>query len=627
MRPVGSSRSPADRERAAARSSEVAFEPTRLGRRPGNPDRARIVAGLVVAVVGVALVKPWDDGPASPAAAGPSPAPPTASSSPDASPAASAAAGPRWTGFGTQLSGAQIRWDDAVEALVAHDGWGVRALVDTPNVDGGIRPAFATLSERWEPAAPAIDGALGGSLAAEGTVSEAVVMPTGGQSVRALGVTAPSGRTPLELRAWWLPGNGAAPRWLDVRPVDPNVAGGHLLLLPPRLSDGPAAAWPAGSYRFDVLLGATVTRLTIILPHDGTLRDGAPFGNTAERTVDPLKADLGGLPAGPFVVAGGVAIRVPSSLGPALGEAAAWLDVASSADGTGTVAEVWLPGLNGIGAVLPVGARLEWAALERVAPAALVGVDAAARVLTDVRGRSSSVLFSPPAAEPWPAGTYALDVRWEADGVEQAGRWHVVVLPGPARRTGAWTSLAPGLGPACRPLGHRDRHGQPARRRPGSRRHPLRPAVARPDRPRSGAARRALPRRGADRRVVAGVWPGPPGGCGASLRPGRAAVRRRSAAFRAGDTGTGRRARVVGRRSIGGGFVAARLLPAGRRDDRWRGEPRPVPRRGRRRGIVGRSSHRLGGGVHGGPPSIDPITAAIRGSSTGTPSSVRGSGR
>lgn len=447
MRAAGSSRSPADLDRTPSRPTPVEFEPTRLGRGGRGPDRALIVALVALFGVGLALVKPWDGGePGSPPAAG-APVASGAPSLPGRPPRATASAPPGWTGSGAPISIAPSGWDKVAAALEMHDGWGVRALVDTPNADGGIRPVHATLTERWEPAAPPIDGALGGSLAESSTVSEAVVMPTSGEGVRALGVTAPADRTPLEVRAWRLPRDGLAPRWLDVRPVDPNVAGGHLLLLPPCRPDGPAPWWPPGSYRLDLLLGRTVTRLTVVLPDGTTALPDDPFEDAPggrSMVVDPLLADLGGLPAGPFVVAGGAAIPVDPAFGPALDEAAAWLDAGSGRADPRAVAEVWLPDLNGIGQVLPVGARVEWAALERIAPAGLSGVDATARVVTDVRGRSSTVVFSPPGEGAWPAGTYALDVRWTEGGVRQAGRWHIAVLPGPPRRTGAWTSLARG---------------------------------------------------------------------------------------------------------------------------------------------------------------------------------------
>jgi hypothetical protein len=336
-----------------------------------------------------------------------------------------------------------VAWSEVALALRSHESWGIRALVDSPNLDGGIRPIHATLTERWEVAAPAIDGALGSSLAGRGAVSEAVLLPTDGERVRVIGITAPAGRTPLDVRVWWLR-PGEPPRWLDARPVDPDVPGSHILLLPPRRADGSADRWPAGAYRLDVLLGSAITQFTVVLPPgEGRfgLRDVPdPFASAAGGAplIDPLAADVAGLEAGPFVISNGQAISVSAPLTGPLGEAAAWLDAETGLSGSRRVAQVWQPDANGIGFSLAVGARLEWAALERLAPAPLVGVDAAARPFPVATGSVSTVVFSQPDGSPWPLGAYALDVRWTEEGETFAGRWHVELVPGPLRRSGVW---------------------------------------------------------------------------------------------------------------------------------------------------------------------------------------------
>ena len=452
MRPAGSSRSPADPDRPSARPTEVAFEPTRLGGGPGRRDPAIVVGIVATLFIGLAIAKPWDsDGPATVASA------PSASAAPVA-PSASAPSGSDAPADSGELDPAAtptigpiriapppiVAWDEVAPALTAHDTWGIRALVDSPNLDGGIRPIHATLTERWEAAAPAIDGALGSSLASRGAVSEAVLLPTAGERVRVIGVTAPAGRTPLDLRVWWLR-PGEPPRWLDARPVDPDVSGSHLLLLPPRRPDGTAERWPAGAYRLDVLLGSAITQFTVVLPPgEGRfgLRDVPdPFGDDAIESgsfVDPLLADLVGLEAGPFVIANGQAISVNAPLTDALDEAAAWLDAETGLSGSRRVGQAWQPDANGIGFSLAVGARLEWAALERLAPAPLVGVDAAARPFRAATGSVSTVVFSQPDGGPWPLGAYALDVRWTEEGETFAGRWHLELVPGPLRRSGVW---------------------------------------------------------------------------------------------------------------------------------------------------------------------------------------------
>jgi hypothetical protein len=426
------------------------FDPVRLGGgRRGGPNRGLVTAVLLVAFVAVALWKPWEL--AAPAAPRPSR---------DASPADRPTARPGATAEDRPADGphsvlanpvpgrptAAASWADVAPALRLHSRWGVRALVD--RLGRG-------LVERWKPSSPPVIVPPSGGVPAGHAVgirSAGVVMDTAGGHVRVLGVTAPPDETPLDVRVWWVPDSGD-PVWLDVRAVDPAIPGAHLLLLPPRRVDGTAASWPPGRYRVDLLLGRAVVRMTVILPQaadspERLERDPfvpAPPG-PRPAPANPYSADLGGLQPGAFVVADGIAVNVASRLGGPLDATGAWLDARVSAAFGGDrprdadVADVWLPGINGIGVMLPAEGRLEWASLERLAPTPLVGVDAVSRSIVDARGGSPSVVFAPPRGGTWLAGTYAIDVRYLDHGFRRSGTYHIAIRPAPLRRSGALTA-------------------------------------------------------------------------------------------------------------------------------------------------------------------------------------------
>ena len=475
MRPAGSFPSPADRDPGGRRPTPVEFAPTRLPSGRGGPFRPPILVGLGLFFLAAAIVKPWEGwspGATDTAVASPSPAAstPWSSGRPPPSPSPSSSVSR------SLLSPPGVPatdWTRVAAALSPHDLWGVSAFLERPDPNGGIRPIYAALTERWEAVRPAPGDGSAGSEAS-------VLVSTDGRPVRALGLTVPPGRTPLDVRVWSVSAE-REPRWLDVRPVDPSVAAGHLYLLPPRTDAGWADRWSPGSYRIDVLLGSETVRFTLGLgdPSSGPPPDEAPA--VPQPTSPPVPApDVAWLEQGPFVVADGIGMRVSAALVPELGEAGSWLALAG--DGVvPTVASIWLPAVEGIGFVLPGPAALEWAALERIVPGPLSGVLASARSYRQEAGNVATVVFAPSEGGAWKPGTYALDVRWIDEGETVAGRWHITLLPGPGRRSAAWTGLvrawAPHAGswgivtgtadprqggPAGSPISHRPQQPGPA---------------------------------------------------------------------------------------------------------------------------------------------------------------------
>jgi hypothetical protein len=81
--------------------------------------------------------------------------------------------------------------------------------------------------------------------------------------------------------------------------------------------------------------------------------------------------------------------------------------------------------------MLPPNAAVEDASIVRLSPD---GATAAPSVLgkgiVGRNGRTPDVLFVAPEWGPWPAGVYAITVRWRDDAGRHTGTWHVELRPG-----------------------------------------------------------------------------------------------------------------------------------------------------------------------------------------------------
>jgi hypothetical protein len=433
----------------------VEFDPVRIGGGRRWPEPGTIVLVVAVLFVGLALLKPWETGrdgsdahgPAvAEASSAPSVVPPTPNEPPPTS------SEPPDRGIAPEFV---VTWAHVAAALQSHETWGVQAFVDRRIVEGLARPRGARLFERWEPAAPPQPGIPDGSLPA-GNAEETVVMPTSDEPVRVLGITSPVASRPLDARVWWLRPD-EPPRWLDVRPVGVAVQDGHLLLLPPRRTDGTASTWPPGRYRFDLLLGTSVTRITVILPSSVARPDpadgGDPFtpgstvsqGHAGPFQVRTFGAGLSSTDTGAFVVAEGRAIPLDAPGTVPLDEAAAWLDAAAGRPGQArAVAEVGARGVTGIGLRLPTGSEIRHIRLVRLAPAPLTeGANHFVGRFQEAAASLEVALFPAPGGPgaTWLPGSYAIEATWLEEGEPRTATWHMTLSPSPRAASGAWTRL------------------------------------------------------------------------------------------------------------------------------------------------------------------------------------------
>ncbi len=382
----------------------VEFEPVKLGPRRRRVDPVAIGA-LVVAIGLVAAVfKPWDAGAAAEVTPGPSGL--DELSGPRST---AAVALPRILTLGTTLLPS---WEEIRTVVRPHDAWGIRAIVMKPSA-----------AERWYPL-----------LNDSEDIEERVDVDPDDGSVVGLGITFPAAHTPLDTRIWLVHRNGL--EWVDAQAINPDPSGGAFLYRPRNLG-GLARSWGAGTYRIDVLVEGEVRRFGVTIPNRFSIvPDPSELPAPQGELVGPETAALPDLPIGLFATVDGVAVPLPADEGPALDEAAAWLDVDP---GTGRasrsfVAAAFLARATGLGVMLPPGSVVQEAVLRRLAPEALTAdpdrIDDAA---TTTGTLTSDVLFRPPGGGAWLPGVYQVSVVWaDADGLHDRS-WHVELRPGPVR--------------------------------------------------------------------------------------------------------------------------------------------------------------------------------------------------
>ena len=132
---------------------------------------------------------------------------------------------------------------------------------------------------------------------------------------------------------------------------------------------------------------------------------------------------------GLFATADGYGVALAATQTRPLDAAAAWNDLVGF--GAGAVATAFLPTASGLGVMLAPDADVEDASMVRLSPD---GVAASPSVLgngvLDRNARSPDVLFVAPDWGPWPAGVYAITVRWRDGTGTHTGTWHVELRPG-----------------------------------------------------------------------------------------------------------------------------------------------------------------------------------------------------
>ena len=395
-------------------SAEI--KPIKLGPRRRRIDPVAVGLVVVVAALGLAVVKPWG-GDAPGIAAVPSSAPPPASAEP----------------LVTSTRGALVppTWSDILTVVSRRTEWGIRTIV----IGAATAPSSATPSSAT-PSSAASQRYAERWVAADlnGLDQASAVVKGGDGAIVALGVTFPQDETPLAVRIW-LDHAGGEIEWMDAQPIDAVPARGAYLFLRRSVAGAAVRSWGPGRYRVEVLLGGGIRRITVEIPdRSGVVPDPAAWPNDDARAGVFNASGLNGLPLGLFAEVGGVMVPLASSAGPRLDETRAWLDVDPAATGLeprSFVARTFQPHAFRIGVVLPPWSRIRSAVLRRVAHPDATSESLVDPFTTGSGSALSFVAFAPPGGAAWRPGVYALSVAWSDGDGAHARTWNVELRPGP----------------------------------------------------------------------------------------------------------------------------------------------------------------------------------------------------
>jgi hypothetical protein len=423
-----------------------------LRRHGKGPDRAAVVGALLVVLVGVAVVKPWQPGGEDHRVA----VVPAASLADAFPPASAALPNPRADGRGAATANARLGlpalgWKDVGKLDAAPGAWGVRVIVARPDRLPGDRPPGSDetvvdgwfLSQRWAPAAPISLGLPSASfdfrLDPRPLGREGVLVPTDRQVVAALGVTTPGDDVPLDVRIWRLRGN-ALPERLPVRELPGREPAGQRLFLAPSSPTRPRDHWSPGFYRIDLLMGDRISQVRVLLP-------GRPEPEPWRAKYTLAFTDLGSrfpeLPPGPFIVdQAGIPHHLAAVASEPLDERGAWLN-AEWRPGPGSgrlVARVASDGVVAIGFKLAPSpaAHIVKAVLHRLAPdggpdpiAPMIGSRSywgepplRTRIAWAVSARDHELI--------WSSGLYRMDLEWADPSGHHRSSWHLDLVPAEA---------------------------------------------------------------------------------------------------------------------------------------------------------------------------------------------------
>lgn len=393
----------------------VEFEPRPVGGRRRRLDPLAVAALAVAVGIALAVVKPWTSpGTGERADASPAIANEGIGAPGSEAPVASASAAEEAPASAIL----PITWSLAASALEGHEAWGVRAIIRDPRQRSG-RPDVEPPSrfvERW-----------GASRRNRQGVEQAR-LGTADQGVLALGLTFPADELPLDVRIWRATDAGWT--WLDAPALGGSPGRGGFLFAPPLSGGVPVPSWPSGSYRFEILTGATVRMIHLDLPSRFEIVPRLPPANseaaTAPDSASPFAPDFGSVRGeGAFVVQDGLV--VPPAGAPAT---------------DGDVVEAWLgpapaihaPRANGLGVLLPPGTTDATAVLRRLAPDTDLGGVRRAVGLRSARERQTPyVIFRAPDGQAWPPGVYRIDAEWTDATGPRTRSYALELRPGPVQ--------------------------------------------------------------------------------------------------------------------------------------------------------------------------------------------------
>lgn len=395
----------------------VDFDPVPLRQRRRRVDPVLIGVVVVAVALTAAVIKPWESvnstAPA-PSSAAPiavvhgvadASAGPPATSRPSVGPVVPAESPPTWA--------------DVRPFVTGRDAWGVDAiLLDRAAATGGS--GADTYLELWS------------DLTRTAAAQYTAYIPREDQAVVALGVTFPFDEVPQDARIWRVHASDQL-EWVDARPVVGGLAGGSLVFERPGVGGSAYAAWPAGEYRIDVLVGDFIGRIDVQVPvRLGTVPapDAWPASQTAlvaAKTVDPSVTGQG-----PFAVVDGVSVGLAARLGAPLDEQTEWHDsVAPDAQTARTVAVAHLPRATGLGVMFTEHAVVASVTMRRLAPDDRIDAAPAFGGVSSLHGRTPYVVFVPTGGGAWSPGVYAITADWTDPAGAHSGTWQVELRPGP----------------------------------------------------------------------------------------------------------------------------------------------------------------------------------------------------
>jgi hypothetical protein len=298
------------------------------------------------------------------------------------------------------------------------------------------------------------------------TVAASSAIAEDGEAVLAVGVTTPATALPLDIRFWRLDTGGAPQRLVPAAVPGPDP--GSWLWRPDPASSTTARAWPAGTYRIDVLLGASLDRIVVVVPGESS---PAGSGPPAATLPPDLATDFGRLGEGLFVVVAGrpMAVDSLSAWKHELDEREAWLSPGIDRP-TWAIGRVVSSEVAGIGVVLPEGASPLGLTLDLVspiraavaAPVDLLPLPANPFAIPRQNADRMAIVAHPDGARPFAAGTYRARASWRtADGEPGSGVRYLEIIPAmPATPPGSplealrrWTGMLTGAAGAAVPAG------------------------------------------------------------------------------------------------------------------------------------------------------------------------------
>ncbi len=419
----GSYRPPADPNEPLGPTVEAArgpgpavFDVEPVGRRRRLPDRALIVGSIAVVVLGLAVLKPWDD-------------PSRATAVRPDGPVPSAAADPIARDDGPEgvalAVGRLPAWADVATRFEPKGDWGVRALSDAIDpATSSIRLADGSgLAVAWTPISPQGIARVGGTM-----------------PVRMLAITTPDDDPALDVRVWQRPDWTELPIRVPVQRLRGDPGTGEMLLVPADPADPGNVAWSPGSYRFELLLADRLASVDVEIPgprlSDVPLRwatDPGRFGGMSGADGDRPAGQTGDEASRPIPVAvvGSIVVPVPATLTMALDAHAAWLGARTGAKPsvTASIAPFRESRVAALGVALPPGTELADLRAERIGG---VPGPVSTRTVVDPDGRRVVVLTAAGSGG-WLPGAYRVDVGWtEPGGLQLAGAYHLDLDPGPA---------------------------------------------------------------------------------------------------------------------------------------------------------------------------------------------------